>query len=62
MHRQANKNMSVLASQPSIATIEYGLLSCLMAATILTAAKMVGSDFNGVCHMVATNLHVAVGG
>ena len=62
MHRLANKNMSVLTSQPGIAAIEYGLLSCLMAVTILTAAKMVESDFNSVFNTVAANLHVAVGG
>ena len=62
MYRLANNNMSVLTSQPGIAAIEYGLLSCLMAAMILTAAKMVGSDFNSVLNTVATNLHAAVGG
>jgi Flp pilus assembly pilin Flp len=61
MRRQANKNGSLLVAQPGISAIEYGLLSCLMAVTMVTAATLVGPDFSRVFNAVAANLHVAVG-
>ena len=61
MHRLVNKNGSLVACQ-GIAAIEYGLLSCLMTMTILTAVKLGGSEFKSVFTTVVANLHVAAGG
>ncbi len=56
MRRSDNKNQFRPGSQRVFIAIEYGLLSCLTAVTILTGATLGGSRLNGVLATVTISL------
>lgn len=61
MRRAANKSQFPLTSRRAFAAFEYGLLSCLMGATIVTGATFAGSSLNSVFGTLAAYIQDPVG-